>query len=421
MEYKRYIRSDIPYSEQAINAIIRPPRKEYDISEIPMTLTVDSEDTFIRFPVSFVNKRNETIVGSIYHSTNCSPFSGGPCAIYLHGNASSQLEGQFLVPNLCSYGIFVFCFDFCGCGNSGGKYISLGYFEKQDTEYLMSVLHTQFNLGPFVLWGRSMGAAAALLVQHPLLVGRIADSSFTSVRDMCLSIAKSMNFPNVFVPAVIWYLKKKVLSAANFDFSDVEPISITNDNCPELMPNGEVPAVFGHAGKDNFIPYSQCEKLYNHYGNKKKYLMKLPGGHNSKRNEHWLRLGIAFTLDQFNITVDDLIIKPCSRLQESTTFHFSDFLHMVEQTPKAQSDFDSTNTIITKYMENPDGIEINDKLEDEITPPSSLTSQMNIIPCPSDSILTSNDCISDDSSEAEMNQSYLKKAETEEIKATSDH
>ena len=108
MSLKSHIRSDVPISEQAINAIIRPPRKVYDDAAIPMTLKVDNSDTFLRYPVSFRNNRDQRIVGSIYHSTSHSPMNGGPCVMYLHGNASSQLEGQFLVPNICKYGIFVF-------------------------------------------------------------------------------------------------------------------------------------------------------------------------------------------------------------------------------------------------------------------------------------------------------------------------
>ena len=360
---KQHIRSDVPISEQAINAIIRPPRKVYDDSAIPMTLKVDNGETFIRYPVTFRNNRDQRIVGSIYHSATHSPMNGGPCVIYLHGNASSQLEGQFLVPNICKYGIFVFCFDFCGCGNSDGKYISLGYYEKQDTEFLIKVLHKMFNMGPFIVWGRSMGAATALLTQSPYLAGRISDSSFTSVRDMCQAIAHSMNFPSIFVPSVIWYLKKKVLSAANFDFQKVEPISIDNSNIPDLMPNGEVPAVFGHAEQDQFIPYSQCRRLYEHYANKSKFIMNLSGGHNSRRDDDWIRLGVSFILDQLHITVPNIEICSCRSLQEATVFHFSDFKDMVNMSVPEKGDLPS-GEIIHEYIQSKDHDQQNNEEEE---------------------------------------------------------
>ncbi|KAK8893776.1 hypothetical protein M9Y10_022205 [Tritrichomonas musculus] len=364
MSLKSHIRSDIPISEQAINAIIRPPRKVYDNAAIPMTLKVDNSETFIRYPVTFRNNRNQNIVGSIYHSSNHSPMNGGPCVIYLHGNASSQLEGQFLVPNICKYGIFVFCFDFCGCGNSDGKYISLGYFEKQDTEFLINVLHKMFNMGPFIVWGRSMGAATALLVQSPYVAGRISDSSFTSVHDMCSAIAQSMNFPSIFVPTVIWYLKKKVLSAANFNFEKVEPISIDNSNVPNLMPNGEVPAVFGHAEHDQFIPYSQCTRLFQHYASKSKFIMNLEGGHNSRRDDDWIRLGVSFILDQLHIKVPKIEICACRNPQDATVFHFSDFKDMVEMSVPNKGDL-PTGEIIHEYIQAKDSTQKEPAKEEE--------------------------------------------------------
>ena len=311
--------------QRAIDAIIRPPRTEYDQTSIPQFLQGDDGVQYRRHPLGFINSRNITLIGSYYHGVGMDPTLGGPCVIYLHGNASSQLEGQFLVPNLCKYGIFVCCFDFAGCGCSGGQYISLGYFEKEDTEFLLDQLHKHFNLGPFILWGRSMGAATALLTDYPLVIGRISDSSFTSVPDMCSAIATSMHLPSFFVPAVIWFLKKQVIQHANFDIEAVSPISVCRQS--------EVPCVFGHAEEDQFIPFEQCRRLYDNYPCKMKFLMQLPGGHNSRRKKNWIRLGVSFILDNFCIEVKDLEISSCRKLQESA-FHFSSFSAMVTEAEK---------------------------------------------------------------------------------------
>ena len=186
--------------DRAVNALIRPPRKKYDQSSIPLILQGEDSEEYIRLPLNFITKRNVQIVGSYYYGSDMYPPGGGPCVLYLHGYASSQLEGQFLVPNLCKYGVFVYCFDFAGCGCSGGNYVSLGFYEKEDTEFIIDQLHTQLNLGPFILWGRSMGAATALLVDHPLVIGRISDSSFTSIPDMCAAIEKAYRLPPIFIP-----------------------------------------------------------------------------------------------------------------------------------------------------------------------------------------------------------------------------
>lgn len=313
--------------KRAVDAIIRPPRKIYSQFDIPQKLQGDDDTVFIRHSLAYINERNIPIVGSYYHGVNMDPTGGGPCVVYLHGNASSQLEGQFLVPNLCKYGIYVVCFDFAGCGCSGGDYVSLGFFEKQDTEFFLDQIHNQFHLGPFILWGRSMGAATALLVDYPLLLARISDSAFTSVPDMCGAIATSMHLPSFFVPAVVWFLKQKVIQAANFDIEAVSPITVTNQL--------EIPAVFGHAEKDQFIPFEQCRRLYNHYPCAMKYLMVLEGGHNSRREKDWIQLGVSFILDNFKIEVKNLEISTCRRLQQSV-FHFASFSSMIAEEGKSE-------------------------------------------------------------------------------------
>ena len=306
---------------RAANAIIRPPTKNYDLSSIPKFLQGDDDDTYIRQPIELTNNRNLKLVGSLYYSTGMSTTSGGPCVIYLHGNASSQLEGQFLVPNLCRYGIYVFCFDFAGCGCSEGKYVSLGFYEKEDTEFIIDHLHSQFNLSPFILWGRSMGAATALLIDKPLILARVSDSSFTSVSDMCSAIATSMHFPPLFIQASLWFLKKQVIKRAKFDFNDVSPISKSREN--------EIPCLFGHSEYDQFIPFEQCQRLYGHYQTREKYIMALDGGHNSKRSDEWIRFGVCFIFENFGLNIQNTVISSCRRLQEKI-FHFSSFSAMME-------------------------------------------------------------------------------------------
>ena len=55
-----------------------------------------------------------------------------PVVVYLHGNSSSRVEGLKGLPELLKRGINLFVFDFAGCGQSEGEYISLGWNEKED-------------------------------------------------------------------------------------------------------------------------------------------------------------------------------------------------------------------------------------------------------------------------------------------------
>ena len=323
--------------DRAINAIIRPPRTKYNLQTMKTTLVTDYDDenTYVRHPFIIHLPRNERVVGSLYHSSTMNVDLGGPCVVYMHGNSSSQLEGQFLVPNLCQFNIFVFCFDFVGCGCSSGEHISLGYFEHTDTEFILNKLKSVYNLGPFILWGRSMGAATALLVNNPDVIGIIADSPFSTLKDMCTSIAKSNGLPSLFVPTALWYIQKKIIRQANFKLSDVSPL--------EAVKSIKIPILYGHTKDDEFIPVEETIQLYNATKTETKYLNILPGGHNDKRPASWLRYAISFVLDRFHIHVDILTITECRTLQ-NTDQHFASFQQMI-------NNMSSKNPEITKEFE----------------------------------------------------------------------
>ena len=55
-----------------------------------------------------------------------------PCVIYMHGNAGNKMEGLSNWKELVAENINLCVFDFSGCGNSEGEYISLGVKEQDD-------------------------------------------------------------------------------------------------------------------------------------------------------------------------------------------------------------------------------------------------------------------------------------------------
>ena len=327
--------------DRAVNAIIRPPRNTYKLDELPTTLVTDlttDANSYVRHPFSIKLPRKETIVGSLYHLENQDEDKGGPCVIYMHGNSSSQLEGQFLVPNFCQYNVYVFCFDFVGCGCSSGDTISLGYFEQKDTEFIIQKLHSIYNLGPFVLWGRSMGAATALLVKNSLVVGIIADSPFSTLKDLCSNIAKTQGFPSLFVSTALWYLSKQVSEKAKFKLDDVNPIEAVKSKTI-------APTLYGHSKEDDFIPFNQTEKLFKNHANKIKFLNVLSGGHNDKRPISWIRLAVSFALERFGIKVKELNITDCKSLQ-SQDAHCKNYDELL----KKANEGDDAESIVEAYQ-----------------------------------------------------------------------
>jgi pimeloyl-ACP methyl ester carboxylesterase len=280
------------YVRQAVDAIIRPPRKDYNPDGVPVFVEGPNSVTYVRHPVSVPNSRGQNIRGSIYVSTDRDVFSGLPCVVYMHGNASSQLEGQFLIPNLCPRGLAVDCFDFAGGGASDGAFVSLGHFEKMDVNRLLRTLREAFRLGPFILWGRSMGASTALLVNNPCVVGKVVDSAFSSIRDLIGAIGARMKVPGFLSPGIVFFLKKAVQSKAGFDLTTVCPLdAVRRPNCP--------PVRFSHAIDDEFVPLAQGEALFAAYANEDKAIVRIEGGHNSLRPKAWIAVGCTFALATF--------------------------------------------------------------------------------------------------------------------------
>ncbi len=89
------------------------------------------------------------------------------------------------MPVLCSMGIDLFSFDFSGCGRSEGKWVTLGWKEKDDLHAVLEYLHSAGRTSKVILWGRSMGAATSLLYakEPPVpIAGMVLDSCFAEFR-----------------------------------------------------------------------------------------------------------------------------------------------------------------------------------------------------------------------------------------------
>ena len=69
---------------------------------------------------------------------------------------------------------------------SDGKYISLGYFEKEDLKMVIQYLRETQSVCSIGLWGRSMGAATAIMYASSdnTISGNVLDSPFSSFSEL---------------------------------------------------------------------------------------------------------------------------------------------------------------------------------------------------------------------------------------------
>ena len=109
-----------------------------------------------------------------------------PCIMYLHAHGGSSIDSlamrHYFLPKMA-----VCAFDFAGCGLSEGEYISLGPKEKRDTLLVVNYLRTHFKVGQLFIWGRSMGAVAAIMLasEHPeVAMALVLDSPFSDLTKM---------------------------------------------------------------------------------------------------------------------------------------------------------------------------------------------------------------------------------------------
>lgn len=179
---------------KAVNAVIRPPRAEYDENNISFIVYDMHSPPIPRIPISFPNRRGERIVGSLYQSISFDTEKIHRCIIYLHGNIGSQKEGRFIVPFYAPHGISVFCFDFSGSGNSGGKFVTLGKNERTDVIDVIKFLQEGMYFQEFILWGRSMGASCAIM--STAILTHEVDQHYDKIRQNKLTNSTTFSLGN---------------------------------------------------------------------------------------------------------------------------------------------------------------------------------------------------------------------------------
>lgn len=118
-----------------VNAIIRPPRSTYDLSQLGPTKFQFCGRNIQRTDFNLMNPRNLTFRCSLWEPIEKDrPAPILPCVIYMHGNSSSRLEGLSALSVILSLGATLLAFDFSGSGLSEGEYVSLGAYEKDDLQ-----------------------------------------------------------------------------------------------------------------------------------------------------------------------------------------------------------------------------------------------------------------------------------------------
>lgn len=184
--------------------------------------------------------------------------------------------------------------------------MSLGAYEKDDLKAVIEFLREEGLTSSIALWGRSMGAATALLhgERDPSVAGMILDSSFSDLQTLAEEIVDKGRKNGLFVPGFVVYIairfiRSSVMKAGRFDIKTLSPIKHAH-KC-------FIPALFVAAGNrcqihhntifstwhthtycllltegDQFVPAHHSKNIYQKYAGDKNLII-VDGDHNTAR------------------------------------------------------------------------------------------------------------------------------------------
>jgi len=251
-------------------------RAQYDPRELGSKIFSVKGVKYKRTDFELVNKRGQKLVCSQYYGLKHRKQM--PVVINCHGNAGCRLDASEATRVLLPMGISVVCFDFSGSGNSEGEYVSLGFYEQDDLATVVEYLRSNNTTTRIGLWGRSMGAATALMfgVSDPSVACMVLDSPFSSLETLANELVgkAEMKIPKLVVGAAFKMIKKSVEKKANFDINKLKPIK----SAPQCF----IPALFAHANGDDFIAPSHSKAICDCYVGDKN-LINFEGDHQSRR------------------------------------------------------------------------------------------------------------------------------------------
>ena len=162
-------------------------------------------------------------------------------------------------------------------GESEGKYIGMGWLDKDDLKCWIDLIIKQNNNSNIILHGSSMGAATVLMASGDELPSNvkaiIEDSGYTSVWDIFASEAKArFNLPAF---PVLNMFEIVANFRAKYDIKEASAL--------EQVKKATVPILFIHGDNDDFVPEYMCEKLYEAANCKKDKLIIHSAGHTESR------------------------------------------------------------------------------------------------------------------------------------------
>lgn len=181
--------------------------------------------------------------------------------IIVHGVTGSRYESMKYADMYLDLGFNVFVYDSRYHGSSGGKDISLGFFEKYDLDNVVKWVKWVNKGGIIGVHGESLGAVTALLQANLDQSSKnvsfyVADCPYSDLPE--LFNLKFKQYGKSFLqPAskfVLFYGNLIALRKSGFSFYAISPIKV--------IKNVQTPVMFIHGSNDTLIPASMSLDMY---------------------------------------------------------------------------------------------------------------------------------------------------------------
>lgn len=205
-------------------------------------------------PIALISQDGKKLVGRFYQGEE----GNRDVFLAVHGCRSrGTKEFCFLHNYYRKAGVSFLLIDLRACGDSEGDYMTYGVKESEDLMLWLSWLLGRCGADCRIfMHGVSMGAATVLMTAGKKLpeqvAGVIGDCSYTSAWDeFSYQLKTSFHLPEKPVLALTNRITKK---EADFDMRKASP--------KEAGRRSEIPHLFIHGDKDDFVPFHMMDELY---------------------------------------------------------------------------------------------------------------------------------------------------------------
>ncbi|MDY6062764.1 MAG: alpha/beta hydrolase [Erysipelotrichaceae bacterium] len=177
--------------------------------------------------------------------------------LLIHGYRADHKDMYVYAKMYHQNGYNVLMPDLRACGASEGKYIGMGILDKEDMKIMLDWILNKNKDAEIVVHGNSMGAATALLLsgekEAEKVKAFVGDSGYTSVYEIFKSELHLRfglpSFPILDLAGIFCNLK------AGYSFNQVSVV--------DAISKSTKPILLIHGKKDDFVPFSMMEILYN--------------------------------------------------------------------------------------------------------------------------------------------------------------